>query len=56
MTAGVETDVLGIGYSELDQADIDAVTAAHPRPDFKNQILKPSPTASSTVPKVRSGR
>ncbi|MBW4814174.1 HD domain-containing protein [Rhodococcus qingshengii] len=40
VTAGVETDVLGIGYSELDRADIDAVTAAHPRPDFKNQILK----------------
>jgi hypothetical protein len=40
VTAGVETDVLGIGYSELDRADIDAVTAAHPRPDFKTQILK----------------
>lgn len=39
VTAGVETDVLGIGYGELAQADIDAVTAAHPRPDFKRQIL-----------------
>jgi hypothetical protein len=39
VTAGVETDVLGIGYGDLDPADIDAVTAAHPRPDFKRQIL-----------------
>ena len=38
-TAGVETDVLGIGYADLDPADISAVTAAHPRPDFKRQIL-----------------
>jgi hypothetical protein len=35
----VETDVLGIGYADLDPADIGAVTAAHPRPDFKRQIL-----------------
>jgi HD domain len=39
VTAGVETDVLGIGYHDLDPADIHAVTAAHPRPDFKRQIL-----------------
>jgi HD superfamily phosphodiesterase len=39
VTAGVETDVLGIGYHDLDPADISAVTAAHPRPDFKRQIL-----------------
>jgi hypothetical protein len=39
VTAGVETDVLGIGYLDLDPAEIEAVTAAHPRPDFKRQIL-----------------
>ncbi|HEY4411085.1 MAG TPA: HD domain-containing protein [Acidimicrobiia bacterium] len=39
VTAGVETDVLGIGYHDLDPALIDAVVAAHPRPDFKRQIL-----------------
>ncbi|HEX4791746.1 MAG TPA: HD domain-containing protein, partial [Actinospica sp.] len=39
VTAGVETDVLGIGRDELDPADLDAVTAAHPRPGFKRQIL-----------------
>lgn len=39
VTAGVETDVLGIGYHDLAPADIEAVTDAHPRPDFKRQIL-----------------
>lgn len=39
LTAGVETDVLGIGYQDLDPAAIKAVTAVHPRPDFKRQIL-----------------
>ncbi|WP_433498670.1 HD domain-containing protein [Sphaerimonospora sp. CA-214678] len=39
VTAGVETDVLGIGYGDLDAGQIAAVTAAHPRPDFKRQIL-----------------
>jgi hypothetical protein len=39
VTAGVETDVLGIGYHDLDPGSIAAVIAAHPRPDFKRQIL-----------------
>jgi HD superfamily phosphodiesterase len=40
VTAGVETDVLGIGRNDLSAEAIDAVTAAHPRPDFKNRILR----------------
>ena len=39
VTAGVETDVLGLDLDHLDDADRAAVVAAHPRPDFKNQIL-----------------
>lgn len=39
VTAGVETDVLGIWYHALTDGQRDAVTAAHPRTDFKNQIL-----------------
>jgi hypothetical protein len=39
VTAGVETDVLGIDRDELSSETIAAVTAAHPRPDFKNRIL-----------------
>jgi len=40
VTAGVEADVLGIGRSDLSSQAIEAVTAAHPRPDFKNRILQ----------------
>jgi len=40
VTAGVEYDVLGIGYHDLSDADRAAITALHPRPDFKRQILQ----------------
>src|ERR1700731_4816988 len=40
VTAGVETDVLGIDRDELPAEALAAVTAAHPRPDFKNRILQ----------------
>jgi len=39
VTAGVETDVLGIGRDDLSPAALAAVTAAHPRPNFKRRIL-----------------
>lgn len=39
VTAGVETDVLGIGRDDLDGDVRDAVVAAHPRPYFKRRIL-----------------
>jgi HD superfamily phosphodiesterase len=40
VTAGVETDVLGIGRDDLSEQARNAVTAAHPRPDFKRRILQ----------------
>ncbi|MFG2077998.1 HD domain-containing protein [Nonomuraea maritima] len=40
VTAGVETDVLGIGYENITVGERAEVTAAHPRPDFKKRILK----------------
>ena len=40
VTAGVETDVVGIDRDKLPAEVLDAVTAAHPRPDFKNRILQ----------------
>lgn len=39
VTRGVELDVLGIGYHAVRDEQRAAVLAAHPRPDFKNQIL-----------------
>lgn len=38
-TAGVETDVLGMNLDNITAAEIHEVTAAHPRPNFKAQIL-----------------
>lgn len=40
VTAGVETDVLGIGRDDLPEKVLSEVTAAHPRPDFKRRILE----------------
>ncbi|MGW5655295.1 HD domain-containing protein [Streptomyces humi] len=39
VTRGVELDVLGIGYHDVTDEQRARVVAAHPRPDFKNQIL-----------------
>ncbi|HEX3565306.1 MAG TPA: HD domain-containing protein [Acidimicrobiales bacterium] len=40
VTAGVEYDVLGIGYHDISDADRAEITALHPRPDFKRGILQ----------------
>jgi HD domain-containing protein len=39
VTAGVETDVVGLGRDDLAPDALAAVTAAHPRPNFKRRIL-----------------
>jgi HD superfamily phosphodiesterase len=39
VTRGVELDVLGIGYHAITDQQRAAVTGAHPRRDFKRQIL-----------------
>lgn len=41
VTAGVEMDVLGMGFDRFSEAEIEAVTALHPRPDaFKEEIIQ----------------
>ncbi len=40
VTAGVEYDVLGIGYYDVSDAARAEITALHPRPDFKRNILR----------------
>ncbi|WP_308344839.1 HD domain-containing protein [Streptomyces sp. ISL-94] len=40
LTAGVEYDVLGIGFGDIDAAARAEITALHPRPDFKRRILQ----------------
>ncbi|MEU4098541.1 HD domain-containing protein [Streptomyces sp. NPDC026673] len=37
---GVLTDVLGLGLEELDGAQVEEITALHPRGDFKNEFLR----------------
>ncbi|OCB30887.1 diguanylate cyclase [Mycobacterium malmoense] len=39
LQAGVEVDVVGVGRESLAPDALAAVTAAHPRPDFKTRIL-----------------
>ena len=40
LTAGVELDVMGIGYHDLSDAERDQVLRALPRVDFKHQIIR----------------
>jgi hypothetical protein len=40
VTAGVELDVLGLGYDEISDEERAEVTTAHPRPGFKQEILR----------------
>ncbi|MFJ8825024.1 HD domain-containing protein [Streptomyces sp. NPDC102467] len=40
VTAGVEYDVLGIGFDDVARADRADIVSLHPRPDFKRRILR----------------
>ena len=40
VTAGVELDVLGLGYDDISAEDREAVLAAYPRIDFKESIIQ----------------
>jgi HD superfamily phosphodiesterase len=40
VTAGVELDVLGVGYHDLTEAEREEILAAYPRVDFKRQIIE----------------
>jgi hypothetical protein len=55
VTAGVETDVLGIGRDDLPSDGLAAVTAAHPRPDFKRRILQAFTEGNTHRPRTTFG-
>src|SRR5258708_4250312 len=40
VSLGVEADVLGLDLDQITAEELAAVVAAHPRPDFKNNILR----------------
>jgi hypothetical protein len=55
VTAGVEYDVLGIGYHDIAQVDRDEITALHPRPDFKHDILQAFTDGIAAKPETTFG-
>jgi hypothetical protein len=55
VTAGVEYDVLGIGYQDVSDADRAAIVALHPRPDFKNRILRAFTDGTRSKPRTTFG-
>jgi HD domain len=55
VTAGVEYDVLGIGYHDVSDADRAEITALHPRPDFKRAILQAFSEGNAPKPETTFG-
>jgi hypothetical protein len=55
VTAGVEYDVLGIGYHDISDADRAEITALHPRPDFKRGILRAFTEGIAAKPETTFG-
>ena len=55
VTAGVEYDVLGIGYHDVTDADRAEITSLHPRPDFKHSILQAFTDGNAPKPETTFG-
>ena len=55
VTAGVEYDVLGIGYDAVTDTDRAEITALHPRPDFKRHILEAFTEGITSKPETTFG-
>jgi hypothetical protein len=55
VTAGVEYDVLGIGYHDIEADARAEILALHPRPDFKRQILQAFTDGMAAKPETTFG-
>src|SRR3984893_332450 len=55
VTAGVEYDVLGIGYDAISGTERAEITALHPRPDFKRRILEAFTEGITSKPETTFG-
>ncbi|WP_457514035.1 HD domain-containing protein [Streptomyces sp. TE33382] len=55
VTAGVEYDVLGIGFGDISETDRAEIVALHPRPDFKREILAAFTDGIRTRPETTFG-
>src|SRR5207237_6059551 len=53
VTAGVEYDVLGVGYHDITDADRAEIVALHPRPGFKQDILRAFTQGIAPKPETR---
>ena len=55
VTAGVEYDVLGIDYYDIGVRQRSEITAMHPRPDFKRQIVSAFTDGMAKKPETTFG-
>lgn len=55
VTAGVEYDVMGIGFHDVSDGDRAEITALHPRPDFKRRILRAFTDGMASRPQTTFG-
>src|ERR1700730_4971876 len=55
VTAGVEYDVLGIGYHDISDAERAEITALHPRPNFQHRILQAFTEGTAPKPETTFG-
>jgi HD superfamily phosphodiesterase len=55
VTAGVELDVLGMGYDDISADDREAVLAAYPRVDFKESIIQAFADGMAQKPETTFG-
>lgn len=55
VTAGVEYDVLGIGFDDISPQERAAVVELHPRPDFKQRILRAFKDGMAPRPRTTDG-
>jgi hypothetical protein len=55
VTAGVEYDVLGIGYHDVSDADRAKIVALHPHPGFKRNILEAFTEGMAPKPETTFG-
>jgi HD superfamily phosphodiesterase len=55
VAAGVEYDVMGVGFDQIAHTDRTAITKMHPRPDFKRRILEAFIDGTATKPDTTFG-
>lgn len=55
VAAGVQYDVMGIGFDQIAETDRTVITKMHPRPDFKRRILEAFIDGTASKPDTTFG-